>query len=62
VGQLLNALKTNIISGLAFRGKSNTNCKDNNTELLNKLQSHFSTTTSHRSLYWNRRCSYYSCP
>ena len=53
VGQLVNALKTSIINGLAVTGLSNTNCKDK-TELLDNLQSCFSTTSSHRSLYWNR--------
>jgi hypothetical protein len=34
VGQLVNALKSSIINDLAFRGLSNTNCKDDKTELV----------------------------
>jgi hypothetical protein len=34
VGQFVDALKSSIISGLAFRGQSNLNCEDDKTELL----------------------------
>jgi len=39
VGQLVNAQKSSIINGLAFRGLSNTNCKDDKTELVGNLDS-----------------------
>jgi hypothetical protein len=41
VGQLIDVLKTGIISGLTFRGLSNTNCEDDKIELLDYLQSFF---------------------
>ena len=39
MGQLVNAQKSSIINGLAFRGLSNTNCKDDKTELVGNLDS-----------------------
>jgi hypothetical protein len=41
VGQLVDVLKTGIISGLTFRGLSNTDCEDDKIELLDNLQSFF---------------------
>ncbi|PNF15720.1 hypothetical protein B7P43_G12478 [Cryptotermes secundus] len=41
VGQFVNALKTSIISGLAFRGLGETNCEDDGATLLDNLQSLF---------------------
>jgi len=38
VGQFVDALKTSIINGLAFRDLRNTNFEDDETELLDKLQ------------------------
>ena len=39
MGQLVNALKTSIINGLAFRGLRKTNCKDDKTELVHNIDS-----------------------
>jgi len=39
VGQFVDALKTSIISGLAFRDLRNNNCEDDKTELLDNLHS-----------------------
>jgi len=39
VGQFVDALKTSIINGLAFRDLGNTNCEDDKTELLDNLHS-----------------------
>jgi len=39
VGQFLDALKTSIINGLAFRDLRNTNCEGDKTELLDNLHS-----------------------
>jgi hypothetical protein len=39
VGQFVGALKTNISSGLAFRGLGETNCKDDGSTYLDNLQS-----------------------
>jgi hypothetical protein len=39
VGQFVDALKTSIINGLAFRDLRNTNCEDDKTELLDNLHS-----------------------
>jgi hypothetical protein len=39
VGQFVDALKTSIINGLAFRGLQGTNCKDDGTALLDDLHS-----------------------
>jgi hypothetical protein len=39
VGQFVDALKTSIINGLAFRDLRNTNCGDDKTELLDNLHS-----------------------
>jgi hypothetical protein len=39
VGLFVDALKTSIISGLAFRGVCETNCEDDGATLLNNLQS-----------------------
>ena len=41
VGQFVDALKTSIINGLAFRDLRNTNCEDDKTELLDNLHSFF---------------------
>jgi hypothetical protein len=37
-GQFVDALKTSIVNGLAFRGLRNTNCEDDNTEILDNLR------------------------
>jgi hypothetical protein len=34
VGQFLDALKTSMMNGLSFRVLSNTNCEDDNIQLL----------------------------
>ena len=39
MGQFVDALKTNIINGLAFRDLRNINCEDDTTELLDNLHS-----------------------
>ena len=39
VGQFVDALKTSIINGLAFRALSNTNCERDGTKLLDNLHS-----------------------
>jgi hypothetical protein len=39
VGQFVDTLKTNIISGLSFRDLRNTKCEDDNAELLDNLHS-----------------------
>jgi len=39
VGQFVDALKTSIINGLAFRNLRNTNCEDDKAELLDNLHS-----------------------
>jgi len=39
VGQFVDALKTSIINGLAFRDLRNTNCEADKTELLDNLHS-----------------------
>jgi hypothetical protein len=39
VGQFVDALKTGIISGLAFRGLRGTNCKEDDSSLLDILHS-----------------------
>jgi hypothetical protein len=39
VGQFVDALKTSIINGLAFRGLRGTNCEDDGTTLLDDLHS-----------------------
>jgi hypothetical protein len=39
VGQFVDALKTSIINGLAFRGLQGTNCEDDGTTLLDDLRS-----------------------
>ncbi|PNF32279.1 hypothetical protein B7P43_G16945 [Cryptotermes secundus] len=41
VGQFVDALKTSIINGLAFRGLGETNCEDDGVTLLDNLQSLF---------------------
>ncbi|XP_033608842.1 uncharacterized protein LOC117282608 isoform X2 [Cryptotermes secundus] len=38
VGQFVDALKTSIINGLAFRGLGETNCEDDGATLLDNLQ------------------------
>jgi hypothetical protein len=38
VGQFVDALKTNIISGHAFRGLCGINCEDDGATLLDNLQ------------------------
>ena len=39
VGQFVDALKTSVINGLAFRDMRNTNCEADKTELLDNLHS-----------------------
>jgi hypothetical protein len=39
VGQFVDALKTSIINGLAFRGLRGTNCKEDDASLLDNLHS-----------------------
>jgi hypothetical protein len=39
VGQFVDALKTSIINGLAFRGLNNTNCERDGTKLLDNVHS-----------------------
>jgi hypothetical protein len=39
VGRFVDALKTSIINGLAFRGLGDTNCEDDGATLLDNLQS-----------------------
>ena len=39
LGQIVDALKTSIINGLAFRDLRKTNCEDDKSELLEKLHS-----------------------
>ena len=39
VGQFVDALKTNIINGLAYKGLHNANCEGDDTELLDNLHS-----------------------
>ena len=43
-GIFVNAPKTSIINGLAFRGLSNTNCTDGKTELVENLHSFLEET------------------
>jgi hypothetical protein len=44
VGQLVNALRTIIINDLASRGLTNTNCKDDRSELVDNLHSFLEET------------------
>ena len=52
VGQYVDALKTSIISGLAYTGLHNANCEGDDIELLDNLHSFLKESSASRPNLW----------